>query len=300
MINADFLFLMTDVDCLYTDNPRSNPDAKPIIVVDEISRLNVNTSSAGSSVGTGGMTTKLIAAELGSASGVTTIITRSSVPGNIKAIVDYIQSKESENIPFHRDIQPGTRPGTPDLEGNSGIANLNNFDNDIEDDLHKLLLSDEFDLVQQEELKEMKEKNVPLHTRFLPREHPIKDRCMWLLHCLTNHGSIIIDAGAYKALTRKDKAGLLPAGVIAVDGVFHESECVSLKVGYKDQKGKLDTTKKPIDVGRALVNYSSVAISQIAGEKSSKIESILGYADSEYIAHRDNLAFFSLTGTTAH
>lgn len=44
MVNADYLFLMTDVDCLYTNNPRTHPDAKPIEVVDDISMLNVDGS----------------------------------------------------------------------------------------------------------------------------------------------------------------------------------------------------------------------------------------------------------------
>lgn len=39
MIHADYLFLMTDVDCLYTDNPRTNLDAKPVLVVDDIAAL---------------------------------------------------------------------------------------------------------------------------------------------------------------------------------------------------------------------------------------------------------------------
>lgn len=39
MVHADFLFLMTDVDCLYDKNPRSNPDAKPIEVVKDISSV---------------------------------------------------------------------------------------------------------------------------------------------------------------------------------------------------------------------------------------------------------------------
>jgi glutamate 5-kinase len=37
MVHADFLFLMTDVDCLYDKNPRTHPDAKPIEVVEDIS-----------------------------------------------------------------------------------------------------------------------------------------------------------------------------------------------------------------------------------------------------------------------
>ncbi len=36
MIHADFLFLLTDVDGLYTSNPRKDPDAKFIEVVESV------------------------------------------------------------------------------------------------------------------------------------------------------------------------------------------------------------------------------------------------------------------------
>ena len=39
MVHADMLFLMTDVDCLYDKNPRTNPDAQPIEVIDDIMAL---------------------------------------------------------------------------------------------------------------------------------------------------------------------------------------------------------------------------------------------------------------------
>lgn len=39
MVKADYLFLMTDVDCLYTDNPRTNPEAKPVMVVEDVAAL---------------------------------------------------------------------------------------------------------------------------------------------------------------------------------------------------------------------------------------------------------------------
>lgn len=39
MVHADYLFLMTDVDCLYTDNPRKNPDAKAVRVVKDIAEV---------------------------------------------------------------------------------------------------------------------------------------------------------------------------------------------------------------------------------------------------------------------
>jgi glutamate 5-kinase len=83
MVQADYLFLMTDVDCLYDKNPRSNPDAKAISVVEDIAELTADVNSAGSSLGTGGMSTKIVAARLATSAGVTTIITRSSKPGNI-------------------------------------------------------------------------------------------------------------------------------------------------------------------------------------------------------------------------
>lgn len=89
MIKADYLFLLTDVDCLYTDNPRTNPNAKPVTVCDDMVKLReqVSVASMGSSLGTGGMATKLIAADLATAAGVTTIITHGSKPKNIAKII---------------------------------------------------------------------------------------------------------------------------------------------------------------------------------------------------------------------
>src|SRR4030081_2853121 len=81
MVHADYLFLMTDVDCLYDKNPRTNPDALPITVVSNIDTLVADVSCKGSDVGTGGMATKITAARRATSVGVTTIITRSSRPG---------------------------------------------------------------------------------------------------------------------------------------------------------------------------------------------------------------------------
>ncbi|KAI7905484.1 glutamate 5-kinase [Cokeromyces recurvatus] len=102
MVKADYLFLMTDVDCLYTDNPRSNPEARPVLVCEDIERLKnqVNVSTQGSSLGTGGMITKLVAADLATAAGVTTIIARGAVPENILPIIDPSVS-DPKNIPLH-------------------------------------------------------------------------------------------------------------------------------------------------------------------------------------------------------
>lgn len=44
MLHADYLFLMTDVDCLYDKNPRTHPDAQAIEVVEDISALQADGS----------------------------------------------------------------------------------------------------------------------------------------------------------------------------------------------------------------------------------------------------------------
>lgn len=102
MIKADYLFLMTDVDCLYTDNPRTNPDAKPVTVCDDMATLmdKVSVSSMGSSLGTGGMATKLIAADLAIAAGVITIITNGSKSKNIHEIIEADRNSELK-APLH-------------------------------------------------------------------------------------------------------------------------------------------------------------------------------------------------------
>ena len=75
LVRGDWLFLLTDVDCLYTANPATDPDAKPIHVVQDVSQLQVSTEGAASSdVGTGGMSTKLTAAGLATAAGAKMII----------------------------------------------------------------------------------------------------------------------------------------------------------------------------------------------------------------------------------
>jgi glutamate 5-kinase len=101
MVKADYLFLMTDVDCLYADNPRSNPEARPVLVCDDIDDLKekIKVSAPGSSLGTGGMITKLVAAELATAAGVTTVIARGATPENIMPIID--SDNQDKKLPLH-------------------------------------------------------------------------------------------------------------------------------------------------------------------------------------------------------
>lgn len=132
-----------------------------------------------------------------------------------------------------------------------------------------------------------------MHTTFIANDnlHHLKNREFWILHGLVTRGSVIIDQGAYNALTRKNKAGLLPVGIIDIEGTFHELECVDLKLGKRLPNGELDPNTPLQTVGRARCNYTSLELSRIKGLQSEQIEEELGYADSEYAAHRENLAF---------
>lgn len=89
LIDADLLAILTDIDGLYTADPRRYPDAKLIPKIEkidaEIERL---AGGAGSPYGVGGMITKIEAAKLATASGVTVVIANGTKPDILKQIVN--------------------------------------------------------------------------------------------------------------------------------------------------------------------------------------------------------------------
>lgn len=208
------------------------------------------------------MMTKIVAARLATSAGVTTVITRSSNPGNIVKIVRYIQAQQKSS---------------PRLDASDG-------EHDHADD--PLSLSTASLRLDQSAAKP------PLHTRFLPSPDPIGDRHFWMLHGLKPHGTIYIDSGAHSALLRK--AGLLPAGVVDVEGNFAQHEAVRLVVVDRSHAPDASNGGKawsgtPLEVGRALVNYAAPEVMRIRGHQSSEIGGLLGYADSEYVAERQHI-----------
>jgi glutamate 5-kinase len=89
LIEADWLFILTDVDRLYSADPRVVPDAKPITLVNMtyFAQLQVEAGSSGSRWGTGGMATKLTAARIATSAGVRMAITHGRQPENIEKIL---------------------------------------------------------------------------------------------------------------------------------------------------------------------------------------------------------------------
>ncbi|MDF2612613.1 MAG: glutamate 5-kinase [Clostridia bacterium] len=75
LVQADVLILLTDIDGLYTDNPKQNSDAVLIPKVEDITpEIEGLASGAGSRLGTGGMATKIIAAKIAKSCGTDTIV----------------------------------------------------------------------------------------------------------------------------------------------------------------------------------------------------------------------------------
>ena len=79
LIGADLLILLTDIDGFYTDDPRKNPKAKRISVIEEIDdSLKDMAKGTVTSYGTGGMYTKIAAAQIASHAGAETAILEST------------------------------------------------------------------------------------------------------------------------------------------------------------------------------------------------------------------------------
>ena len=80
LIGADLLILLSDIDGLFTDDPHQNPDARFIDVVEKLDdrMRQMGKDTPGSSVGTGGMATKLKAAQLAVNAGADMVIANGS------------------------------------------------------------------------------------------------------------------------------------------------------------------------------------------------------------------------------
>jgi glutamate 5-kinase len=88
LIDADLLILLTDIEGLYTADPRSNPDARLIPTVAQIDEsIYALAGGTNSGLGTGGMMTKIQAAHLAGRSGTTTVIAPGARPNVIAEVV---------------------------------------------------------------------------------------------------------------------------------------------------------------------------------------------------------------------
>ena len=98
LLGAELLLLLTDTDALHTADPRRDPDARPIDDVRdfaELDSLQIGVSS--SPIGSGGMRSKVVAAEMATAAGIPALIANGTRPGVVARAV----SGEAVGTRFH-------------------------------------------------------------------------------------------------------------------------------------------------------------------------------------------------------
>ncbi len=89
IVEADRLVILTDIDGLYDANPRENPDAKKINVVEKIDKSIMDMAAgSGSNRGTGGMVTKLHAADYATKRGIEVHVINGSNPENLYKVFE--------------------------------------------------------------------------------------------------------------------------------------------------------------------------------------------------------------------
>ena len=166
------------------------------------------------------METKLIAAEIATAAGVTTVITSSKDPSCIFRIIEY---------DMH--IRPRKFRSDSGLSSKNTLTELNGVNN----------LPPQKEKVSQPLIR-------PPHTLFTASPDPMPDLKSWTSHTLKPSGSVVIDAGAYHALAHRDSGGkLLAAGVVGVIGVFASEQAVRIVIPRRrhgNLEDELDTYLK--------------------------------------------------------
>ncbi|KAG8888280.1 hypothetical protein FRB98_008026 [Tulasnella sp. 332] len=216
MLHADYLFLLTDVESLYTSNPRKDPNARPVEEVTSVSeiRSQVSTATLGSHLGTGGMETKLIAAEIATGAGVSVVICSSKKAESISEIILY----NAKSLPLS--IHPHSETPSADSSHMDRLATIKSATSPLGTGGVNTPIR-------------------PPHTLFKPSSTPLRDLKLWTAHTLFPAGSVVIDAGAHHVLSRRESGGrLLAAGVVAVLGNFAGGQAVKIVVRRRKRAGR--------------------------------------------------------------
>jgi glutamate 5-kinase len=110
-------------------------------------------------------------------------------------------------------------------------------------------------------------------TRFPPQPVRQSSFKLWLKYAKPSHGSVIVDAGAARAL-REGGTSLLPVGIVDVTGAFEAGDAV-------DVRGPGDSA-----IGKGITNYSAPELRRVMGMKSSEVRELMPRATEEAV-HRD-------------
>ncbi len=203
LLGAGLLLLLTDAEGVFTADPRLDPGAQLVSEVQDFMALDeLDIGHTASPLGSGGMRSKVVAAEMATAAGIPVVIASG--------------------------LQPGTIPTAA-----AGTA---------------------------------------IGTRFAAREGRFSSFKLWLKYAKPVRGSVVVDAGAARAL-REGGTSLLPVGVVDVRGDFDAGDAV--EIAHDGQP-----------VGKGICNYSAVELRTVRGLKSADVRELLPRASDEAV-HRD-------------
>jgi glutamate 5-kinase len=212
LIAADELILLTDIDGLFTADPRLHPEAHIVSEVSDFDALaELEIGHTTSPLGSGGMRSKVVAAEMATAAGIPTTICNGTRAQALAAVL------------------AGEREGT----------------------------------------------------RFAAREARYSSFKLWLKYAKPSRGTLVIDAGAVRAV-REGSASLLPVGIVDVIGEFDAGDAVDIAERPDDGAEHGRTLAKGI------CSYSAEELRRVLGLKSEAVRQILPRATDEAV-HRDYL-----------
>jgi glutamate 5-kinase len=109
-------------------------------------------------------------------------------------------------------------------------------------------------------------------TRFPAQEARYSSFKLWLRYAKPSHGTIVVDAGAARAL-REGGTSLLPVGIVDVRGGFDAGDAVHI-------------TEGAATIGKGITNYSAPELRRVMGMKSAAVREVLPRASEEAV-HRD-------------
>eukprot|EP00392_Amoebophrya_sp_AT5.2_P003321 g3326.t1 len=225
-LDADWLFLMTDVDYVYTHNPFSESTkhlAKPIFEVKSMEELQtVGVEEGGTSTwGTGGMATKLVAARMASCAGIKCVLVNGKEPERILGFFKAWEQEQAElngsgataaikNEKANEKASPVVQ--APDAELRAVPAASLMSPNGVAPVLDEPASS---------------ARNIGTFFHAIPSASTLKYQRRWIL-ALPPKGRLIINPGAADALN--SKKSLLAVGILDVEGDFHCGDCVHIVV----------------------------------------------------------------------
>ena len=116
----------------------------------------------------------------------------------------------------------------------------------------------------------------PVGTYFAAHDRRPGTRQLWLAHAASARGTLMLDAGAVRAVVAS-RASLLPAGITGVEGSFDAGDPVDLS----DPDGQV--------VARGLVNYDAAEIPALMGRSTRWLAARKGPGYEREVVHRDDL-----------